>query len=228
MAATKYELFCRYFNGDVNKCVTNQTEVQWVGRANMIDLTEFYNANKAQYQKLQQDLTRPTNARRRKDFSVAEEHVYAQCSLYEQYMTLNRKQLLAQEVCEIEPADHLYNDTYGYLRKAKMARDLAKWDTIVAETNVNNPKYDMIFMYDGLFKFEGPQCINQPPQDNHQNPYIYADRMKRINFDIWFLHSVHSSLASAMTKANELINIVGKNSIKLGKVVPLDKYIEIV
>lgn len=228
MAATKYEVFCRYFNGDINKCVTNQTEVQWVGKEAYIDLAAFYNANKIEYEKLKSELTRPTNARRRKDFSVHEEDVYAQCSLYEQYQTLSKNNLLAEEVCDIEPADHLYNDQNGALRKQKMARDLSHWDTIIAQTNVNNPKYDMIFMYDGLAKVEGPSCQHPAPQDPHQNPYVYFDRMCRINFDIWFLHSVHASLASAMAKTNELVNIVGKNSIKIGKVVPLDKYIEIV
>lgn len=228
MATTKYEVFCRYFNGDVNKCVTNQTEVEWVGREAYIDLEAFYNSNKTEFLKLKSELTRPTNARRRKDFSVHEEDVYAQCSLYEQYQTLRKNNLLAEEVCTIEPADHLFQDQYGTKRKAKMARDLAHWDTIIAQTNVNNPKYDMIFMYDGLAKVEGGSCLNPPQNDKHQNPYIYFDRMRRVNFDIWFLHSVHASLASAMTKANELVNIVGKNSIKIGKVVPLDKYIEIV
>ena len=89
----------------------------------------------------------------------------------------------------------------------------------------------MIFMYDGIAYAEsrtGKADYNPPDNDAKQMPYIYYDRMKRIKLDPWFLYSTHSSLTSAMIKAKELVNIFGKEAVKIGKVVSLEHYIEIV
>lgn len=59
-------------------------------------------------------------------------------------------------------------------------------------------------------------------------PYVLKDRMERVPLSPWFVHSTHGSLASAMTKARALANLIGHSNIKIGKVVPLDQYIEIV
>lgn len=237
MAVTRYEVFCRYFNDKVNRCATNQTEVEWVGREKWLDLSAFYAANRTAYQQLCNDLTRPTNARRRKDFSITEENIYSQCELYEKYMKLQADDMLSKEICQIQPLIHVNRQTpqeSTAARQYKSNRDLENWGIIIDEMNINNPKYDMIFMYDGIFRYDDdPNCDSRYHETDaegckHQKPYIYADRFKRIPFDIWFLNSVHASLASAMTKANTLVNVVGKDSIKIGKVVPLDKYIDIV
>lgn len=236
MAATQYEVFCRYYNDKVNRCVTNQTSVEWVSREKWLDLSEFYTQNKAAYKALQAELTRPQDARRRKDFSISEENIYSQCELYEKYQKLQDDGMLAKEICQIQPyvwTNQTTPQASKLARQHKSDCDLSNWGIIIDQISVNNPKYDMIFMYDGIFRYDNdPNCDatyhEQSPGCEHQKPYIYADRMKRISFDIWFLHSVHGSLASAMAKANSLVNIVGKDSIKIGKVVPLDKYIEIV
>ena len=105
------------------------------------------------------------------------------------------------------------------------------YEYIIKETAANNPKYDMVFMYDGIAYAEsrtGKADYNPPNDDDKQVPYVYYDRMKRVKLDPWFLFSTHASLNSAMIKARELVNILGKDSVKIGKVVPLDQYIEIV
>ena len=78
------------------------------------------------------------------------------------------------------------------------------------------------------FHRTGKADYNPPQNDGKQVPYVYYDRMKRVKFDAWFLYSTHTSLNSAMTKAREMANILGKDSVKIGKVVPLEHYIEIV
>ena len=76
---------------------------------------------------------------------------------------------------------------------------------------------------------ESPVADVHPPKDDKKEiPYLYYDNMKRIKLDPWFLYSTHASLNSAMTKAKELVNILGKDAVKIGKVIPLDQYIEIV
>lgn len=229
MAATQYQIFCRYYNSSINKVVTNQTKALWISAEEFTTISEIWKnpAQKAQYDTLVSDLRDGT--RRITDFTMAEQSLYNTCQKYEEYLKMDAKELAALEIVIIEPADSLYQDTQGTKKKAKMARDLAMYDILVEQTDVSNPKYDMIFMYDGLAKTESEIVdYNPPTNDKRQAPYVYYDRMRRFEFDPWFFHSTHASLTSAMTKAKELINVLGKDSVQIGKVVPLDKYIEIV
>jgi hypothetical protein len=59
-------------------------------------------------------------------------------------------------------------------------------------------------------------------------PNAVYERMERLKMDPWFLMTTCGSLKAAMTKAEQLIDIYGKDAVKIGKVVPLDQYIEIV
>lgn len=229
MAATQYQIFCRYYNSAINKVVTNQTQALWIGAEEFTSLSAIWKnpTQKAQYDALVSDLRDGT--RRITDFTMAEQSLYNTCQKYEEYLKMSAKELAALEIVIIEPADSLHQDTNGTKKKAKMARDLAMYDILVEQTDVSNPKYDMIFMYDGLAKTEADKVdYNPPQQDKRQAPYVYYDRMRRFEFDPWFFHSTHASLTSAMAKAKELINVLGKDSVQIGKVVPLDKYIEIV
>lgn len=277
MATTQYQIFCRYFNGDINKCVTNQTPVEWVSKVDYNALLKYCNdttkhtvtytnpvtqqvttkqqTNRELYADLVKAITGKTKpVRWEKDFSIIEKECWDNFKRLEEIQALDHKNLMSYEICEIEPADEMQGGTLSVLRRLKVTRDLAHYDTISSQTNVSNPKYDMIFMYNGIGQVKGPVfesncspavetedygqfdgtsttnkfCRNAAANDSHQQPYVYYDNMRRVNFDIWFEHSIHASLISAMTKANELVNIVGKNNVKIGKVVPLDKFIQIV
>lgn len=59
-------------------------------------------------------------------------------------------------------------------------------------------------------------------------PNLMYEKMERIKMQPWFLITTVNSLQAAMTKAKELVNIYGKDAVKIGKVVPLEQYIEIV
>ncbi len=258
MSVTQYQIFCRYFNGDLNRSVTNETPCEWVSKSEDAALKLYCNntANQAMFKDLDEHL-RGVAAdgviRRRKDFSLEENECYKMFERRKELEVLKKKGLLAYEIVQIEPMDHMYStsaDSQHRMKKAKLQRDLAHWETISKETDIANPKYDMIFMYNGLAQTKGPicngntmiedygqfdgqttsniYCLNPIQKDPHQQPYIYYDNMKRVSLDIWFEHSVHASLTSAMNKVRELINIVGKRNIKVGKVVPLDKYVQIV
>lgn len=261
MATTQYQIFCRYFNGDINRCVTSQTPVEWVSNTELSALKKYCydttvnpatgKTNAQLYAELVNSVTGRTNpVRWVKDFSIPETECWTNFKRMEELEALDYKNLLAREIVQIEPADEMVGSNVGILRRLKAARDLAHYDTIAEQINVSNPKYDMIFMYDGIGQVKGPvfignqenedygqfdtsstaylYCRNASGGDSHQQPYAYYDNMKRVKYDIWFEHSIHASLRSAMAKANELVNIVGKANVKIGKVVPLDKYIEIV
>jgi hypothetical protein len=94
-------------------------------------------------------------------------------------------------------------------------------DLLIYGNNSSNPKFNMFFMYnsrDFMYSTSGTNAY----------PYMLMDKMERVVLSPWFVHSTHASLASVMTKAKALANLIGHENIKIGKVVPLDQYIEII
>ena len=95
---------------------------------------------------------------------------------------------------------------------------------VVNNANILNPKYDMIFVWDGLGYYNNPDTTD-PTNVQDQ---LYFDKMKRLNFKPWFFHSTYHSLRAAITKAEQLVDLFGKDNIIIGKEVALDQYIDIV
>lgn len=229
MAVTQYQIFCRYLNENVNRALTNQTVVEWVGAEELNDLNSFYLANRDDYEEIKNKIQSGTI--KENQLSVQELNIYNEGKKYDRLQDKMSKQQLVTEHCILEPADSLFQDTNGSKKKAQAKRDLELYEYVIKEASATNPKYDMVFIYDGIAYGDsrtGTADYNPPQNDTKQVPYIYYDRMKRIKVDPWFLFSTHASLNSAMTKARELVNILGKDAVKIGKVVPLDQYIEIV
>lgn len=170
------------------------------------------------------------------DLSVQQYEIYTKGKRYNEILKLEKDKKMAQEYCLIEPKDSMYlqgsnQEQKNKITKAKLNREISNYEIIINESLATNPKYDMVFMYDGIAYLQAEfEDYNPDPKASavYQNPYIYYDRMKRIKLDPWFLISTHASLNSAMIRAKELINILGKDGVKIGKVVPLDQYIEIV
>lgn len=69
--------------------------------------------------------------------------------------------------------------------------------------------------------------VTFPDTDKEVCSAVY-EGMERLKAQPWFLVATCNSLRAAMTKVEQLIDIYGKDAVKLGKVVPLDQYIEIV
>ena len=136
-----------------------------------------------------------------------------------------------------QPYDHSYLQ-HGDMNQAKLEQDketlevlyISKDTTssddtdkykelIIDESTIKNPKFDMIFIWDGLGYFI---------DDSNDKNQLYFDKMKRIEFKPWFFHSTYNSLKAAMTKAEKLVDLFGKNHIMIGKEINLDQYIDIV
>ena len=244
--ATQYQIFCRYLNETVNRTLTNQTKSEWISASEFKTLKEYYNINKDAYGKLCDDLRH--GIKRKSQFTVEELNIYDSCLKYTTLLDAQSKNRLAVEYAMIRPVDSLTDDKNGNLKKLDSALNQQLNELIVDQSRPNNPKYDMVFMYDGIARTNeqpltptnslnpGPIVMNEspvadvhPPKDDKKEiPYLYYDNMKRIKLDPWFLYSTHASLNSAMVKAKELVNILGKDAVKIGKVIPLDQYIEIV
>lgn len=229
MASTQYQIFCRYLNENVNRSLTNKTPLEWISTEEYKNLTDFFTANQATYNTIKAEILAGTLKPDMLD--VIQLNIYTTCKRYEEIEDKFAKDQIVIEYCIVEPADSLYNDTSGALRRKKLERDTANYQIVIDESTANNPKYDMVFMYDGMAKADsitGKADYNPAPSDSKQVPYVYYERMKRVKLDPWFLHSTYASLNSAMGRAKELVNLLGKESVKIGKVVPLDQYIEIV
>lgn len=229
MAVTQYQIFCRYLNETVNRALTNQTPIAWVSADEMTELKEFYAEHQSEYEDLKAQIL--NGDIRVNQFSVQQLNIYTMGQRYDEVQDLIKKEKIAIEQCIVEPCDSLYQDSNNQKKKAQAQRDLDLYTIVIDETIAMNPKYDMVFMYDGIAYAEsrtGKADYNPPSNDDKQVPYLYYERMKRVQLDPWFLFSTHASLNSAMVKARELVNILGKDAVKIGKVVPLDQYIEIV
>ena len=209
--------------------MTNKTTTEWVSAEELNSLNLFYSENKNAYEEIKNNIK--SGIIKENELSVQDSNIYEQGKRYDYIQEKTEKQQIATEYCILEPSDSLYADNNGSKKKAQAARDLELYDYVVKEAASTNPKYDMVFIYDGIAYGEsrtGKADYNPPGNDSKQVPYVYYDKMKRIKLDPWFLFSTHASLNSAMIKARELVNILGKDAVKIGKVVPIDQYIEIV
>ena len=184
----------------------------------------------------------------------------------------------------IRPLDHLsysyrrddrYFDKKGVERSIKRAAksiDSDLYDVVFDQNRNDNPKYDMLFTYNGmtqtneqfdLYKYKTtiksgnnsgaytvvtpghvPIESFNPPKTPGQSeavvtlttvteapeiaPSCMYERMERLKVSPWFYICTCNSLITAMNKARELVDIYGKDAVKIGKIVPLDQYIEIV
>ena len=119
------------------------------------------------------------------------------------------------------PKGSYSKETFEFCKQSDPIQERKIQDLLIYGNNSSNPKFNMFFMYnsrDFMYSNKGTDDF----------PYVLVDRMERVPLSPWFIHSTHASLNSAMTKARALANIVGHENIKIGKIVPLEQYIEIV
>ena len=130
-------------------------------------------------------------------------------------------------------------------------------ELLFEEIKYDNEKNNMLFTYDGIVTtqeqfdyyksgstFKKSKFIDKigavkkpyfgdgqlPGIDNKSivAPTFLFERMKRLENTPWFLITTCNSLQTAISKVNQLVSIYGKDAVKIGKVVPLEQYIEIV
>jgi hypothetical protein len=117
--------------------------------------------------------------------------------------------------------EELYvKEVIKFNEKGTPEEDLNMQNEIIKGSKLDNVKYDMLFVYSG--------CDIKHSVTEGEMPYVLTDKFERIFMAPWFIHSVHSSLNSVMEKAQNLVDKIGCKNIMIGKVVPLDQYIDIV
>ena len=313
MAATQYQIFCKYFNENVNKIVSNESPKEWISAEEWYKCKTAYNvtdssqtnvlltsqksintdiAKGSPYRVLYDALLNKmetddpiTGRRLTYDLLSSEEKiVYDLCSRYEEIIKMISTDDCVIEYAMIRPLDHL---SYSYstddrnfdkqgtereLKRAAKSIDSDLYNVVFDQNRNDNPKYDMIFTYNGmtqtseqfdLYKYKTtvktgdnsgaytvvtPGCVpiesfNPPKTPGEREatvtlstvteapdmaPSCMYERMERLKVSPWFYICTCNSLIVAMNKARELVDIYGKDAVKIGKIVPLDQYIDIV
>ena len=313
MAATQYQIFCKYFNENVNKIVSNESSKEWISAEEWYQCKIAYNVTNASqtnallisqdsintsitkgspyrilYDALlaKMDTDNPITGRRLTYdlLSNEEKIVYDLCSRYEEIIKMIGNDDCVIEYAMIRHLDHLsysyrrddrYIDKKGVERSIKRAAksiDSDLYNVVFDQNRNDNPKYDMLFTYNGmtqtneqldLYKYKTtiktgdnsgaytvvtpghvPIESFNPPKTPGENesvvtlttvteapeiaPSCMYERMERLKVSPWFYICTCNSLITAMNKARELVDIYGKDAVKIGKIVPLDQYIEIV
>lgn len=217
MSATRYQIFCRYFQASSNRAVTNETTVEWV----QAEQTHGHTDTNSQ----QPPVTMDTKS------IEGYENMYIR---HEDRSCVAHKQGYADRDQE----------RAGKKRAEENKKICQKIDTqlsmiVSKESRSSNPKYDMMFVYDGLTeclsadivkstKYGDTDNIIEDPTDYRSAAHVYYERMKRIDGPApWFEYATCASLTVAMRKAEELVNIMGKENVIIGKVVNLKEYIDI-
>ncbi len=228
MASTQYQVFYRYMNETTNKPITNDLSMEWISDEEYINLETEYNNNKSKYLSIKQQLSQ--GKLKLHSLGVDDQKIYTNCKKYEECLDKMRKGKMIKETLIIRPDDQLTDDDELYKYRAAIKKDQELNQVIIDEARVSNPKYNMIFTYEGIARKEGPPCLNPTDEerDLRSNPELYYDRMVRLEASPWFLHSIHGSLKSAMTAGEQLVKILGNEAVMIGKGVPLDEYVDIV
>lgn len=219
---TTYSIFMHYYNTDINKAVTNVTECEWLPADT---------ANTRQLTVEDKDATTSGNnkAFKTEDATIrlVEDYINDQYD-GKQYNELREKDEQALEYLYISPSTTVGSEDTNIYEKL-----------MISGLSVNNPKYDMVFMWDGLgyITNEYYKEMTYNSSNNNKTKYfedqastatLYYDKMKRIQFLPWFFHSTYHSLQAAMNRASQLVNVYGKEHIMIGKEVDLTQYIDIV
>lgn len=219
MSSTQYQIFCRYYHSSAGKIVTNESEVTW----KQAEDAHSHDENGKQVA----PSVNTVSVKGKENMIIRNED----------YLRVTSSN---NESSRGYPMTQEYNQR---LKNAK-AIDTALSNLIAEETENSNPKYDMIFLYDGINICEGAEVVNtekfvlpsltsvtttEKTIVSRTSPIVYYERMRRLDGPApWFLYASASSLKAILKKAEELINIMGSDNVIIGKVVEISEYLDIV
>lgn len=95
---------------------------------------------------------------------------------------------------------------------------------LIDAADVNNPKYEMFFSYEGTKKIRH-RGVNG--EEHTEDPYLIKDTYKRISGNPWFTNCVCGSLDAALEKAKKLVSMIGIENVKVIKMVAYDQFLKI-
>ena len=205
MAATKYQVFCRYLHPRTNKAILNDLHCEW----HPAPQHPYFNKPDSCQEVITYDRTgRATDVY---------EHMW----------------IRPEDDCWVDTSVFERADVIANLKKNATNLDTRFNDLIQDSNQLSNPKYDMLFYFDGVETMDGEtNRRNRQPVTKGGTPYyqtkLFYQKMKRLDMCPWVLYATVASLTVVLEKANEIVNIMGVENVLVGKVVALEQYIEIV
>lgn len=131
----------------------------------------------------------------------------------------NDPSLTYKPVCEFYTQHHkLYSGSTVQQDEAYQAQQQ------ILLNAMNSDATNMFFVFDGTKKIKH---VGVNGEEHLEDPYLVKDTYRRINGSPWLMHCVSASLTSALEKAKTLCGMIGKENVKLIKVVAYDQYLTI-
>lgn len=90
---------------------------------------------------------------------------------------------------------------------------------VLFEQSADNAKYDMLFIYDGVQELN--QLLGDQLIPSATVPHIVSEKFQRCKGEGFFVASNHASLQAAITASEPLVRSIGKDNVKVVKIVPL-------
>lgn len=104
----------------------------------------------------------------------------------------------------------------GYTAAGTSATGTTMSNDTIDQQSPSNAKYDMLFVYDGVLD------VKSFITDATITGSVLVEKFQRCRGEGFFIASTHSSLTSAINAADPLVKSIGKDNVKVVKVVPLD------
>lgn len=149
MSATQYQIFCRYYHSRVNRVVTNETDIKWI-----------------------QAETPKTDGGPHSHTTVGAQYNLQPNKLYskpgvenmwirqgdEMQIYLRQGRFNSSDQTALNNLLRSYNTAVQTMAKRNAQIDNAMTQCINTESLMDNPKYDMMFIYDGVESCIGPEA----------------------------------------------------------------------
>lgn len=195
---TKYKVYTRYYNVNTGKCITNTTSKNFIPCSEWRAIKEDGSYVNDKYKRVSGIL----NSYEIKQSDLNDNNTY---EIFDFHMTAQSRDDANANLQQIKTEEDVFFKQYT--------------DTFIEENNPANDKFDMVFYYTGV------SMINAT---TNKYPYVLCDQFAKVNGSPWFEYAIYDSLESAMNQVKILANKIGRDNVKLGKVVPIENYLKLV
>lgn len=113
-----------------------------------------------------------------------------------------------------------YDESSRFIKDYLPSDALTQTTDMMEESDSRNPKYDMLFVYNGLIPIN--RYLENPVKVGSADLTLLSESFIRCKGEGWFVSSTHASLQSALKSAEPLVRAIGKENVKVAKMVPLE------
>ena len=117
-------------------------------------------------------------------------------------------------------SSEVYDDASRFVKGYLPKDALTQTTDMMEESDSRNAKYDMLFVYNGIIPIN--KFIDHDLKVGSDTLTILSESFLRCKGEGWFVSSTHASLQSALKSAEPLVRSIGKENVKVAKIVPLE------